>query len=203
MFLLSKSNKPGSSRRQIKIKGVRDGILLLPKNEYRLVLELSSVNFELMSEDEQDAMIDTYQNFLNSRPTPFQIVVRIREMDMDRYLENFRARVESEQVAIYKQQNEAYMAFVKKLVATNKIMTRKFYVMLPHHSGERDFSLVKEQLELTADIVSKGLARLGMQSRVLTSLELLDLFYSFYTPAQAKRQPLKSATIALLEEVKS
>lgn len=147
-------------------------------------------------------MIDTYQNFLNSLSTPFQILVRIREMDMDRYLESFRARVENENVVIYKQQNEAYMAFVKKLVATNKIMTRKFYVMLPHHSGERDFSLVKEQLELTADIVSKGLARLGMQSRVLTSLELLDLFYSFYAPAQAKRQPLKSATIALLEEVK-
>ena len=203
MSILSKSIKRGSSRKQIQIKGVRDGILLLPKGEYRLGLGLSSVNFELMSEDEQDAMIDTYQNFLNSLSTPFQILVRIREMDMDRYLESFRARVEKESVAIYKQQNEAYMTFVKKLVATNKIMTRKFYVMLPHHSSERDFSLVKEQLELTADIVSKGLARLGMQSRVLTSLELLDLFYSFYAPAQAKRQPLKSATIALLEEVKT
>ena len=202
MSILSKSIKRGSSRKQIQIKGVRDGILLLPKGEYRLGLGLSSVNFELMSEDEQDAMIDTYQNFLNSLSTPFQILVRIREMDMDRYLESFRARVEKESVAIYKQQNEAYMTFVKKLVATNKIMTRKFYVMLPHHSSERDFSLVKEQLELTADIVSKGLARLSMQSRVLTSLELLDLFYSFYAPAQAKRQPLKSATIALLEEVK-
>ena len=200
MFTLSKSTKRGSSRKQIQIKGVRDGILLLPKGEYRLGLELSSINFELMSEDEQDAMIDTYQNFLNSLSTPFQILVRIREMDMDRYLESFRTRVEDEQVAIYKKQNEAYMAFVKKLVATNKIMTRKFYVMLPHQSSERDFLLVKEQLELTADIVSKGLARLGMQSRVLTSLELLDLFYSFYAPAQAKRQPLKSTTIALLEE---
>ena len=202
MFTLSKSTKRGSSRKQIQIKGVRDGILLLPKGEYRLGLELSSVNFELMSEDEQDAMIDTYQNFLNSLSTPFQILVRIREMDMDRYLESFRTRVEDEQVAIYKKQNEAYMAFVKKLVATNKIMTRRFYVMLPHQSSERDFLLAKEQLELTADIVSKGLARLGMQSRILTSLELLDLFYSFYAPAQAKRQPLKSATIALLEEVK-
>ena len=200
MFTLSKSTKRGSSRKQIQIKGVRDGILLLPKGEYRLGLELSSINFELMSEDEQDAMIDTYQNFLNSLSTPFQILVRIREMDMDRYLESFRTRVEDEQVAIYKKQNEAYMAFVKKLVATNKIMTRKFYVMLPHQSSERDFLLVKEQLELTADIVSKGLARLGMRSRVLTSLELLDLFYSFYAPAQAKRQPLKSTTIALLEE---
>ncbi len=201
--MLSKSIKRGSSRKQIQIKGVKDGILLLPKDEYRLGLELSSVNFELMSEDEQDAMIDTYQNFLNSLSTPFQILVRIREMDMDRYLELFRARVENEKIAVYKQQNEAYMAFVKKLVATNKIMTRKFYVMLPYHSSERDFSLVREQLELTADIVSKGLARLGMQSRVLTSLELLDLFYSFYAPTQAKRQPLKNTTIALLEEVKS
>jgi hypothetical protein len=201
VFTLSKPNKLGSSRRQIQIKGVRDGILLLPKHDYCLAFEVSSINFELMSEDEQDAMIDTYQNFLNSLSTPFQIVVRIREMDMDRYLDSFRARVEHEEVAVYKTQNEAYMKFVKRLVSSNKIMTRKFYVVVPHSSSERDFSIIKEQLELTGEIVTKGLARLGMQTRKLTSLELLDLFYSFYAPAQSKRQPLKAATIALLEKV--
>jgi hypothetical protein len=59
---------------------------------------------------------------------------------------------------------------------------------------------MKEQLSLTADIVTKGLARLGMQSRQLSSLEVLDLFYSFYSPGQAKRQPLSAQTLKLLSE---
>ena len=54
-----------SSRKQIQIKGVKDNILLLPNNEYRVVLETSSVNFELKSEAEQDVLIDSFENFLN------------------------------------------------------------------------------------------------------------------------------------------
>ena len=49
-----------SSRAQIKIKEVRDGVLILPNNTYRVVLETSAVNFELKSEDEQDQIIDSF-----------------------------------------------------------------------------------------------------------------------------------------------
>ena len=200
MSILKKSNKPQSSRRQIQIEGVRDGILMLPDNEYRLALESSSINFELMSEDEQDALIDTYQTFLNSLNTPFQITVRIRELDMDKYLEGFRARLNDKDEKIYKDQAENYIEFVSGLVTNNKILTRKFYVILPYKSSDGDFAVIKEQLKLNADIVAKGLGRLGMQTRKLSSIEVLDLFYSFYSPGQAKRQPLKDQTMKLLQE---
>ena len=109
MFLLKKSNKRSSSRRQIDIKGVDSGILILPGNKYRVVLQVSSINFELKSEAEQDAIIDTYQSFLNSLTTSLQIVVRIREMDMDKYLQEFMGRMQKEDEAVYMQQVENYI----------------------------------------------------------------------------------------------
>ena len=54
MWLLKKSLNKISSRNQIAIKEVRDGILVLPNNKHRLIIETSSVNFELKSEVEQD-----------------------------------------------------------------------------------------------------------------------------------------------------
>ncbi len=87
MSTFTKSKKKQSSRHQIAVEGIRDGILLLPGNHYRTALQLSSINFELKSEAEQDALIDTYQSFLNSLATPLQIIIRIRELDMDKYLE--------------------------------------------------------------------------------------------------------------------
>lgn len=200
MSILKKSNKPVSSRQQIRIEGVRDGILILPKKEYRLVLQTSSINFELMSEDEQDSLIDTYQNFLNSLNTSFQIVVRIRELELDKYLNGFRKRMNDQDEIVYKKQVENYIEFVGKLVTNNKILTRRFYVILPYKSTDSDFSLIQEQLKQSADIVAKGLGRLGMQTHKLNSLEVLDLFYSFYSPSQAKRQPLREQTIQLLKE---
>ena len=199
MSILAKSKKKVSSRQQIAIKGVDQDILLLPGDEYRAVLRVSALNFELKSEAEQDTLIDTYQSFLNSLSSDIQILVRVRELDMDKYLANFRRRSELEQDTVYKAQAENYIKFVGKMVTTNKILTRHFYVVVPL-SAEKDFAIVREQLALSVDIVRKGLARMGMHSDRLTSLELLELFYSFYNPVDAKRQPLTDQTMLLLSE---
>lgn len=199
MSILKKSNKKQSSRRQIRIEGVRDGVLILPDGQYRVILQISSINFELMSEDEQDAIIDAYQNFLNSLNTPFQILVRVRELDMDKYLEDFSDRVATEKTKVYKDQAKNYTDFVKGLVTTNKILSRSFYIVLPHSAKDKDFSEVREQLRLLVAITTKGLGKLGMQTTRLNSLDSLDLFYSFYNPARAKRQPLKQQTMQILE----
>ncbi len=198
MSVLQKSNKKVSSRQQIDIRGVRDGVLLLPNNQYRVALHVSSVNFELKSEDEQNALIETYQSFLNSLACPLQIIVRIRELDMDKYLDDFKTSLATEKEVIYKTQISNYTDFVESLITTNKILARQFYVIVPFVGRESDFDLIREQLTLNTDIVAKGLARLGMQSRQLSSLELLDLFYSFYNPGQAKRQPITKQTLELL-----
>jgi hypothetical protein len=199
MSVLTKSKTKASSRQQIALKGVSDDVLLLPGNEYRAVMRVSAINFELKSEAEQDALIDTYQSFLNSLSTDLQILVRIRELDMDKYLADFARRSRSEVENVYQEQNANYIQFVSKLVTTNKILTRHFYVVVPL-SGETDFAIVKEQLALTIEIVSKGLARMGMHTSRLKSLALLELFYSFYNPVDSKRQPLTDQTLQLLTE---
>ncbi|HEU4966442.1 MAG TPA: TraC family protein [Candidatus Saccharimonadales bacterium] len=198
MFISQKPRKKASARLQINIKGVRDGILLLPRRQYRLTLEVSPVNFELKSDEEQDVLIDTYESFLNALPCPLQIITRIREHDMGKYLSDLEARFVAENQEIYRRQIRSYSTFVQRLVTRNKILSRHFYVVLPYESSDDDFEAAKTQLSLNADIVTKGLARLGMQSRRLPSLEVLDLFHSFYNPNQAKAQPISGQVAELL-----
>ena len=199
MFALRKSKARASSRSQIGIKGVNDGILILPNNSYRAILEVSSVNFELKSEDEQDAIIETYESFLNSVGTSLQILIRTREIDMDKYLSDLKERLESEAEPVYMEQLKNYEEFIKSLILSNKILTRRFYVIVPYNNiGKPDFDLIKEHLGLTVDVVAKGMNRLGMQVRQLSSIEALDLFYSFYNPQQAKIQPLTEKAIRMI-----
>lgn len=199
MFALQKSKSRASSRQQIAIRGVRDGILILPGNQYRAILQVSSLNFELKSEDEQDAIIETYESFLNSVGTSLQILIRTREIDMDKYLEDLTERLDSETEPIYRDQLQNYDEFIRSLISTNKILTRHFYVIVPFStSSKTDFDLVQEQLNLKLDIVAKGMTRIGMHTKGLGSLEALDLFYSFYSPAQAKLQPLTEHALQLI-----
>ena len=199
MFALQKSKSKTSARQQIAIKGVRDGILILPHNEYRAILQVSSLNFELRSEEEQDAIIDTYESFLNSVGSNLQILVRTREIDMDKYLADLSERLDDEKEDIYRTQLQNYDEFIRSLITTNKILTRHFYIIVPYKpTGKADFDLIREQLNLKLDIVAKGMTRLGMHSDQLTSLEALDLFYSFYSPAQAKIQPLTEQALQVI-----
>ena len=199
MFALQKSKSKTSARNQIAIKSVRDGILMLPGNHYRAILQVSSLNFELKSEEEQDAIIDTYESFLNSVGSPLQILVRTREIDMDKYLEDLGERLDGETEDVYRSQLQNYDEFIRSLINSNKILTRHFYIVVPYKpSGKADFELVQEQLNLRLDIVAKGMMRLGMQTNQLGSLDVLDLFYSFYSPAQAKIQPLTEQALQLI-----
>ena len=194
MWLLTKSNSKVSSRRQIEIKEVKDGILVLPNNEYRMVTETSSVNLELKSEDEQDVLIDSFQNFLNSLSIPLQILIRVREVDIDSYLEKIQKEKQHEKEKMYKLQIDNYTEFVSKLVSGNKILQRRFYVVIPYKNLDhaKDFSVIKEHIHLQKDLVVRSLKKLGMKTKVLDSLEVLDLFYGFYNPTQLKTQELKN-----------
>ncbi len=82
----------------------------------------------------------------------------------------------------------------------NKILSRRFYIIIPYKQQNKnnDFSVVKEHLNLQRTIVTRGLEKLGMKARTLESLELLDLFYSFYNASSAKSQELKGHTIEAL-----
>ncbi len=132
MLLFNKSKAKVSSRRQIQIKEVRDGILVLPNYAYRLVIETSSINFELKSDEEQDVLIDGFQNFLNSLPCELQILIRVREVDIDGYLETFMKQNNHETEQVYKDQLTNYNEFIKKLVSGNKILSRSFYIVIPY-----------------------------------------------------------------------
>ena len=199
MNIFSKSKK-SSSRGQIQIKEVVDNILVLPGNEYRQILETSSVNFELKSEEEQDVIIDSFQNFLNSLPCEIQILVRVREVDIDRYVEDIGKIKDKETIPAYKKQIDGYCSFVKKLVSGNKILSRRFYIVIPYKHTERhqDMKLIKEHLNLEKDIIIKGLERMQMKARSITSLEVLNLFYGFYNPESLKTQAITRETVEAL-----
>ena len=190
MWLITKSQNKVSSRKQIGIKEVKDGILILPGNEYRTVIETSSVNLELKSEAEQDVLIDSFQNFLNSLSIPIQILIRVREVDIDSYLEKIKKQKQTEKEKIYKNQIDNYSSFVEKLVSGNKILSRRFYIIIPYKQTEKqnDFKLIKEQINMQRDLVTKSLEKIGIKTRTLNTLEVLELFYNFYNPAQIKTQ---------------
>lgn len=184
----------GSSIKQMDIEDISGDVLHLSRNRYRIILKIGSINFELKSEDEQDAIIYTFESFLNSIGFPIQILVRTRSIDIDDYLNQVQQKEDLETSNVYKRELENYRLFVKSLVTSNKVLSKNFYIIIPFESTQKnDFNLIKEQIAVRADIVLKNLNRLSISGYQLSSLEIIDLFYSFYNPIKSKTQPVPSS----------
>jgi hypothetical protein len=191
MSILKTPKKNGAASKQIDLIDVNDGVLRFSANRYRLVLKTTSINFELKSEEERDAIIDIYEGFLNSISFPLQILIRTREIDIDEYLKRNDQKVINELITVYKNQLKQNSQFIKSLISENKILSRHFYIVIPYQTEKKiKFNIAREQLTLRASIITKNLNRLGINCHEFDSLEAIDLFYSFYNPISAKNQPL-------------
>jgi phage gp36-like protein len=128
-------------------------------------------------------------------------VQKVRALDLDDYLNDFEKKKSDEKTEVYKKQIDGYVKYVKSLVKTNKILARQFYIIIPYRAKQKEsMDTVREQLANHLSIVEKGLGNVGIKSRLLGSLEVLDLFYSSYNAKDAKQQPLTKQTISLLQK---
>jgi len=110
---------------------IRDGVLVLKDTSLRVVLIASSINFALKSQEEQDAIIFQYQNYLNSLDFSVEAFVQSRGLNIEPYLEMLRERLTREYNELMKIQTTEYIDFVQAFVESSNIMTKSFYVTVP------------------------------------------------------------------------
>src|SRR3989344_3131667 len=126
-----------STENLVPISDIRESIVTLKNGSLRMVLEVSSINFELRSADEQVAILQGFQRFLNSADFPLQMVVSSRELNIEPYLKTIDGIAESSENELFKIQALEYARFIKELSSLSNIMSKKFYVVIPFYIYEK------------------------------------------------------------------
>jgi hypothetical protein len=200
-----------STQHFLPIKEIRDGIITLKSGGYRTVLMVNAINFNLKSADEQQALIETYQNFINGLSFPLQIVMQSRTLDLDAYLSELNKISTAQSNALLRTQTNEYTTFVRELIGVANIMSKTFYVIIPHQetvassgfrlfgrrgpvTSGRKFEEIKTELSEKTGVVSNGLSSLGLSNVQLNTQELIELFYTTYNFDTARRQKLFSVS---------
>lgn len=116
----------------LEIKDIREGVLILKNNEIRGVMMVSSINFALMSEEEQSSIIFAFQSFLNSLDFSCQIVIQSRNINITPYIDSIKDLEEKQTNELMRAQISAYAEFIKKLVQGDTVMTKNFYIVIPY-----------------------------------------------------------------------
>src|SRR3989344_9519169 len=191
----------------VPIEEIRDGVVILKNGELRLILMVSTINFDLKNEDEQTGIILQYQNMLNSLDFSTQIYIQSRKFNVVPYIALLEDRLKEQTNDLLKIQTREYIDFIKNLTEMNNIMSKLFFVIIPYtpaalstqknaiaglwgkkatvaedklHMFEENHS----QLEQRRDVIIGGLARLGIKAQQLGTEELVELFYKIFNPGE-------------------
>lgn len=196
----------------LPIQDIQENLIVLKNGSAAMVIEVSAVNFGLLSEQEQDAIIYAYAALLNSLNFTIQIMVRSERKDISSYLELLSEAAKRQLSPTKKRWITSYRSFVAETVQRRNVLDKKFYIILPFFSlelgsiqslgqavaapilgskPEREHLpaplgeiLKKAALSLVPkrDHVMRQLERIGLTARQLNNQELLSLLYRTYNP---------------------
>lgn len=201
--------KTPSTQKHLPFKSIKEGVVIMKDGSLRAVLMANSINFNLKSADEKTALLNSYQNFLNSLSFPIQIVVQSRALNLDEYLNKLEDVSKTQPNPLLRTQTTEYISFVNDLIGIANIMSKTFYIVVsyrPHLQAQQGFFFrlfnrkpitpkgrfneAKNEILRRASLTANGLAPLSIDSVLLNTEELIDLFYTTYNPDVSKKQKL-------------
>lgn len=128
-------SNPNSTQNTLQIAEIRDGVVIMSDGTFRSVIMLKSINFDLMSPGEREAVEAGYQGFLNSLYFPIQIHVRSQKVDLRPYIEKMdKIRSEHDNMLLALLM-EDYIGFMTNLAQQTNIMDKRFYIIIPYFSA--------------------------------------------------------------------
>lgn len=192
-----------TTQEHLPIEDIQNNLVILKDGSCALILAVSSVNFDLLSEREQEAIIYAYGALLNSLTFSVQILIRSQRKDISAYIDLLKKQEEKKKSSpLLAKLISNYREFVAEMVKKNNVLDKKFYVVIPFSSLEmgaastltsliqrskslpyaKDYIVQKAITSLAPkrDHLIRLFARIGLVAKQVETKELVKLFYEIY-----------------------
>ncbi|MEP7167313.1 MAG: hypothetical protein ABI758_05010 [Candidatus Woesebacteria bacterium] len=210
-------NQPNSlqstTQKYLELFDITNDVIILQDGTISMVMQSTAINFDLYSEEEQDAAIYAYAALLNSLSFPIEIVIRSQKKDVTSYLDLLKHAEMKSFNPISRKNIKEYREFVAQLVQERNVLEKKFYIIISYTALEAgllpgssllpgmnaknkksaaplDKAAILEKsltnLEPRRDHLMHQFARIGLFLRQVKTQELIQLFYTIYNPDGAK-----------------
>lgn len=216
--------KANTTQNSLLLSEIREGMVIMADGSFRAVIACKSINFDLMSSREREAVEFSYQNFLNALYFPIQIFVRSQRVDIGPYLDRLEDIRRNQDNMLLNVLMDDYIQFIDALAQNANIMDKSFFVIVPFFPAgdaskvmeqgkglfdkffgggkqtaitridKATYDKSKDEIRNRVDSVISGLMQVGIQATQLNTKELGELYYNVYNPDTAVREPLGDFT---------
>lgn len=210
---------PNSTQNTLMLSEIRDNMVIMADGSFRAIVACKSINFDLMSASEREGIEYSYQNFLNALNHPVQILVRSQRIDIGPYIDRLIEIRRNQDNMLLNVLMDDYINYIDTLSQEANIMDKSFFIAIPYYPQGDVNSVIEQSKGFFGKIFSKpkntitkidtvtyenaktevknrvdgvmaGLFQLSIQSVQLDTKELGEMFYNFYNPDTAVREPL-------------
>jgi len=211
----------GSTQDHLPVEDVVDGVVVLSNGDCALIMQLSSVNFDLLSEKEQSALVFAYGGILNSLNFTIQILIRSESKDVSNYVKRLNEVEQTETNKLLKERIVSYKRFIEETVKKHDVLSKSFYIIVPFSIMElgvksadktvlgflpkignkparlpynKEYIVEKAKAKLIPkrDHIMRLFSRLGLEIAQLNTKEIIQLLYKTYNEETASNQKISN-----------
>jgi hypothetical protein len=204
-----------TTQEQIPIEDINENLVILKNGSCCLILQVTALNFSLLSETEQEAIIYSYAALLNSLTFPIQILVKSTRKDISSYLKILLQAENDQNNPLLKNQVNKYRRFIEEMIKKNNVLDKKFYLVIPFFAIElgikqttslnpftsrkntslpfsKSYLIEKAKMSLypRREHLIRQFARIGLYAWQLSTEELIALFHEIYNSEQVESQKI-------------
>ncbi|MDO8558649.1 MAG: hypothetical protein Q7S09_05750 [bacterium] len=210
------TEEASSTQQFVTVENLKDGVITLKNKGMRMIVMCSSINFDLKSQEEKDAIIYRYQAFLNSLDFAVEISINSRKLNIEPYVEFLKGKLAEQSTELLRIQIAEYIDFIQSLVRLTNVMTKNFYVTIPFapietksegmfekfmeavsgikpekkkkaEEEQEKFEEYRTQLLQRVDHIIMGLRGVEVRAVLLTTEDITELLYLLYNPSEGEK----------------
>lgn len=217
------NNSKFSTLAFVEVGEIRDSVLVLREGQMRSIMAVSSANFALKSNQEQEGIINTFQGILNSIEFPFQILVQSRKLDLNPYLEKLKQLEDGQINDMLRVKMQEYIEYIKQMSQEVNIMDKNFYIIVGYEpisikqgifgrfmrslnptkfikQKQEDFLNNKKVLMSRVEQLMGRMGSLDLKINLLSTEQLITLMYNSYNPDTTESIRLSDVSALEIED---
>ena len=175
----------------LPFEDITNNMIVLGNHRYRAILSCSSTNYQLKTSGEREQIEMSFQRFLNTISFPVTFFMQTKVIDNTKRLQELKKDAEKTiaefpNMATYAEQYQKDMAQLNAMIGNNH--QKKRYIIVTYDdsgalstlSDEEKVIHAEKELQQRCISVISNLQAVGVNSRVMTTQELIELVYSCY-----------------------
>ena len=183
---MKKIKKQSTTQGWIPTEEILDNGLIKTNTKYIKILKVTPINYNLKSDLEKQAILNSYKIFLKTCNFDIQILIQSSKENLEKNIFNIQKNIQKKENKYLEKISENYIEYINKINSNKKSSTKNFYLIISkkipkEKEYNESFELIKNDLKEKYFKIKECLSRCGNSVYEINNKEeILKIINSFF-----------------------